>query len=42
MISGVLYFLLQFFLTVRRDVQIKVDEQLFSRTIKATTFVLSP
>ena len=28
LISGVIYFLLQFCLTVRRDVQIKVDEQL--------------
>jgi hypothetical protein len=30
LITSVLYFLLQFFLTVRRDVQIKVDEQLGS------------
>lgn len=28
LISSVLYFLIQFFLTLRRDVQIKVDEQL--------------
>jgi len=28
LIAGVLYCLLQFFLTVRRDVQIKVEEQL--------------
>lgn len=37
MISGVLYFLLQFFLTVRRDVQIKVNEQLSSTSPKGTS-----